>query len=91
MIGDRGATVVMDPVSDPNGEEGLTIEARLAYHLDEMNLWATGKRSFTNLIPDQGVVAIMDAQEVVKHSAAVQAYASLVDVAALYANGGRGQ
>lgn len=64
-----------------------TIEESLRHHLAELDAWTNGSRSWTNLGPDApytpDVIAVMDAQEVVKHSAAVQAYASLVDVAAL--------
>lgn len=53
---------------------------RLDRHLAEVEAWTNGSRSWTNLgwdppyTPD--VIAVMDAQEVVKHSAAAQAYAA---------------
>jgi hypothetical protein len=55
-------------------------------HLSLMEDWIEGRRSFTNqfigMTGDRAVelaqCAVADAQEVVKHAAAVQAYASLM-------------
>jgi len=51
------------------------------HHLSEMKDWIEGRRSWTNLGPHEpytpDVIAAMDAQEVVKHAAAAQAYGAL--------------
>jgi hypothetical protein len=58
------------------------VESKLSAHLAMMQDWAEGRRSWTNLGPHEpytpDVIAIMDTQEVAKHSAAVQAYAALL-------------
>ena len=57
-------------------------EAKLSAHLAMMQDWAEGRRSWTNLGPNDpytpDVVAIMDTQEVAKHAAVVMAYSSLL-------------
>lgn len=47
-------------------------------HLSEMEAWASGRKSWTNMVPDQSAVAVMDAQEVVKHGEAARTYAVLL-------------
>lgn len=55
------------------------IELHITDHLVEMELWIGGNRSYTNTFhPDHALVAFMDAQEVIKHSVAIQAYAALL-------------
>lgn len=58
------------------------IETFIDIHTMEMESWASGQRSWTNLGPHEpytpDVIATMDAQEVVKHAAAIHAYASLL-------------
>lgn len=70
----------IQPVFDCDGR-CLVCSAQV--EADEMRAWATGAKSWTNMIgpgltPD--VVATMDAQEVVKHAAAIQGYAALIEV-----------
>jgi len=50
---------------------------RIAGLLEEMELWLSGKKSWTNTVRDPGDCAIADAQEVVKLASAIQAYAAL--------------
>jgi len=58
---------------------GEHLTERLDHHLRELEAWASGARSWTNTYhPDAALVAVLDAQEVVKHSAAVQAYAVMI-------------
>lgn len=55
----------------------------IEHHRIEMEAWASGHKSYTNTFhPDQALVAILDTQEVIKHSAAIQAYAALLSVPA---------
>lgn len=60
------------------------IQRRLSERVDDLEAWSSGARSWTNLGPYEpytpDVIAVMDAQEVVKHSAAVQAYTVLLMV-----------
>lgn len=57
--------------------KGKTALECAQFHVDEMELWASGHKSYTNLPLTPEVIAVMDAQEVVKHSAAAVAYAAL--------------
>ena len=54
------------------------LRERLTYHLELMEAWADGQRSWTNYGPDApytpDVIARMDAAEVEKHASAVRGY-----------------
>lgn len=52
--------------------------AAMHSHITEMEAWACGRKSWTNMVEDQSAVAVMDAQEVVKHGEAARTYAILL-------------
>jgi hypothetical protein len=57
------------------------IETFIEIHAVEMERWASGQKSWTNTFhPDHACIAIMDAQEVAKHSLAIQGYAAMLSV-----------
>lgn len=71
------------PVYDPDGR---CLICSIMVESDELRAWKNGEKSWTNLTggaperysPD--VVAVMDAQEVVKHAAAIRGLATLLEV-----------
>lgn len=73
-------------IEDEDELSAAVIAERLTHHVTQMELWTTGRRSYTNSAEpaeDPNVfvqVAIADALQAQAHAAAAQVYATMIDV-----------